>query len=297
MPANYTHTTRAIGATLTAAIYNSDHQNHVTNGTAAGLDDYSVDAAQMRLVTDDREAGSEVLPSSLAGELERLRYAIRHVKSLVAHAPAMDQWYQSPTDIERKVGTGTVILHAAAAAPAGWLVLDGSAVSRATYAALFAILGTLYGSGDGSTTFNLPDMRGRAAVGAGQGSGLTNRPLGTPFGVESHALATSELPSHSHTYVDPGHTHTAPTVDSVPDHTHTYNTYVVGGSSSGALRGDSTLTLRTTTLEAAVSSGSHTHDVGLNTTATFGSPTTATGGGGAHNNMHPSIVLNFIIKT
>ncbi len=61
---------------------------------------------------------------------------------------------------------GCVIPFAGAAAPTGWLLCQGQAVSRTTYAQLFSVIGTTYGSGDGSTTFNLPDMRGRVAVGS-----------------------------------------------------------------------------------------------------------------------------------
>ncbi|EHL69933.1 hypothetical protein HMPREF1032_02932, partial [Subdoligranulum sp. 4_3_54A2FAA] len=60
---------------------------------------------------------------------------------------------------------GCVIPFAGAAAPTGWLLCQGQAISRTTYAQLFSVIGTTYGSGDGKTTFNLPDMRGRVAVG------------------------------------------------------------------------------------------------------------------------------------
>ncbi len=68
------------------------------------------------------------------------------------------------------VPVGGQIPYAGSSAPTGWLLCDGSAVSRSTYAALFAIAGTAYGVGDGSTTFNLPDKRGRVSVGAGTGT-------------------------------------------------------------------------------------------------------------------------------
>ena len=94
--------------------------------------------------------------------------------------------------------TGSVIPYAGASAPTGWLICDGSAVSRSTYAVLFAIIGTTFGSGDGSTTFNLPDLRGRGVIGVGAGSGLTNRVLGATGGEETHILTTPEIPSHNH---------------------------------------------------------------------------------------------------
>lgn len=69
------------------------------------------------------------------------------------------------------VPTGGLLPYGGASAPAGWLLCDGSAISRATYAALFAVLGTAYGAGNGTTTFNLPDLRGRVPVGVDGGAG------------------------------------------------------------------------------------------------------------------------------
>lgn len=96
--------------------------------------------------------------------------------------------------------TGAVVQYAGAAAPTGWLACDGGAVSRVTYATLFALVGTTFGPGDGATTFNVPDTRGRAAIGIGTGTGLTARALAQTGGSERVALAVSELPSHSHVY-------------------------------------------------------------------------------------------------
>ena len=82
--------------------------------------------------------------------------------------------------------------------PSGWLLCDGSAVSRTTYANLFATIGINFGGGDGINTFNLPDSRGRSPVGAGRGTALTNRILGQAFGEENHTLTIAEMPSHQH---------------------------------------------------------------------------------------------------
>jgi hypothetical protein len=71
------------------------------------------------------------------------------------------------------------------AAPAGWLLCDGAAVSRSTYASLFAAIGTTHGAGNGSTTFNVPDLRSRYPMGAGAGPGLTARTAGQKFGIEN----------------------------------------------------------------------------------------------------------------
>jgi microcystin-dependent protein len=88
--------------------------------------------------------------------------------------------------------------------PNGFILMDGSNVSRTTYASLFALWGTTFGAGDGSTTFGLPDWRGRTIIGAGTGSGLTARTLNTTGGEENHTLQVSEMPSHSHSYDNTG---------------------------------------------------------------------------------------------
>lgn len=94
--------------------------------------------------------------------------------------------------------TGFIVGHTGTGTPSGYLECDGSAVSRTTYADLFAVIGTTWGAGDGSSTFNLPDLRGRAAIGVGTGPTLTNRALGNFAGQEQVQLETSELPSHTH---------------------------------------------------------------------------------------------------
>jgi len=92
---------------------------------------------------------------------------------------------------------GTVVAYAGQAAPVGWLLCDGSAVSATTYSRLFNAIGATWGGNTG--TFNLPDLRGRAPIGAGQGSGLTTRTLGdTTIGEEMHKLTVNEMPSHTH---------------------------------------------------------------------------------------------------
>lgn len=82
-------------------------------------------------------------------------------------------------------------------APA-YLDCDGSAYSRTTYAQLFNAISILWGAGDGVTTFNMPDFRGRAPIGAGPGVGLTNRLVAGKVGEENHVLTVAELPDHPH---------------------------------------------------------------------------------------------------
>lgn len=94
---------------------------------------------------------------------------------------------------------GAVIDYAGSSAPVGWLICNGDAVSRSTYSSLFSVIGTTYGSGDGSTTFNVPDARGRTSIGVGTGSGLTARALADTGGEETHELTEAEMPAHTHT--------------------------------------------------------------------------------------------------
>ena len=104
------------------------------------------------------------------------------------------------------VPTGAMFSYGALTAPSGYLLCDGSAVSRTTYAALFAVISTTYGIGDGSTTFNVPDKRGRISAGLdNMGGSSANRitdpsadTLGGNFGDETHQLTELEMPAHTH---------------------------------------------------------------------------------------------------
>lgn len=91
--------------------------------------------------------------------------------------------------------TGLILMWGGAAAPSGWLLCNGQAVSRTTYEDLFDIIGTAYGVGDGSTTFNVPDLRGRVPVGKDAG---TFANLGDTGGEEEHTLILDEIPAHTH---------------------------------------------------------------------------------------------------
>lgn len=102
------------------------------------------------------------------------------------------------TIVVASLPVGTIVPFGAISIPSGWLECNGAAVSRATYADLFASIGTTYGAGDGSTTFNVPDLRGRSSIGQGTGAGLTPRVIGATGGEESHALSTTEMPAHTH---------------------------------------------------------------------------------------------------
>jgi microcystin-dependent protein len=166
---------------------------------------------------------------------------------------------------------GLVVPFAGTAAPSTqWLLCDGSAVSRTTYAALFALAGTAFNiGGEAGTDFRLPDLRGRAVIGAGQGSGLTNRALGARVGEENHTLTITEIPSHNH---------------GGGAHNHT----LVGG---GNLVSDAGTPWAYVTGPAGAAAG-----VGLNTILSSPAIIAANGGGGSHNVMQPSVTLGAIVK-
>lgn len=88
---------------------------------------------------------------------------------------------------------GTIAPYGGTSDPTYWLICDGRAISRTAYADLFAVIGTTYGSGNGSTTFNIPDLRGNVAVGAS-----ATYDLGDTGGEAEHTLTIDEMPSHKH---------------------------------------------------------------------------------------------------
>tara|TARA_Y100000114_G_C11743296_1_gene320206 strand:+ start:51 stop:842 length:792 start_codon:yes stop_codon:yes gene_type:complete len=211
---------------------------------------------------------------------------------------------------------GLVQLWPKSTAPnSSWLVCDGSAVSRSTYSDLYTVLQVTYGTGDGSTTFNLPDFRARVPVGynADTISGRSNRAIAATGGEESVTLATSELPSHTHsnslsntgtdsvaqqtTVADTGHGHTI----SPNPHKHTYSKASSGAgafsstsgyptnTSSDVDTGTTSLTVQTGNAVLNVTNPTHSHSVNVSLT------NAAVGGGGAHNNIQPFQVINYII--
>ena len=153
--------------------------------------------------------------------------------------------------------TGTVIAFAANTAPTGYLECDGTAVSRTTYAALFAVVGTTWGTGNGSTTFNLPDFRGEWLRGWDHGRGVDS---GRAF-----ASAQSEMIGpHNHTATSTGST------SSDGAHTHTIQSYDSGGATAGlSVRTDGAAYSTPTTS----SNGAHTHTLTITTTVNNNSGT------------------------
>lgn len=92
----------------------------------------------------------------------------------------------------RLIPAGAVQAFASTSIPTGWLLCNGQAVSRTSYADLFAVIGTKYGTGDGRTTFNLPNLTGYTIIGGNSGE------LGRKVGASAHVLNTNEMPRHGH---------------------------------------------------------------------------------------------------
>lgn len=127
-------------------------------------------------------------------------------------------------DPSQLIPTGMVVPFFGTTIPAGYLVANGSAVSRMLYANLFAVIGTMYGSGDGSTTFNLPDLTNRF-VRYG-----TTAQVGTTVAdsIRSHAHSITQT-AHTHGLSDPGHSHSAST-EGAGSHSHTRGSMEISGS-------------------------------------------------------------------
>ncbi len=169
--------------------------------------------------------------------------------------------------------SGALLPFAGLNVPKGFLLCDGSALSRITYADLFSAIGTSWGAGDGSTTFNVPDLRGRVPVGTGQGPGLTDRVLAQKLGEEAHLLTIAEMPPHNHTQAS-----------------HNHAVVPAGGGNFTGFSG-------TATNAGPIASVSGGPGRSGNFTSDSQTPViNNTGAGVAHNLMQPSTVLNFIIK-
>lgn len=148
------------------------------------------------------------------------------------------------------VPTGAVMPFAMNSAPNGWLAANGAAVSRTTYAGLFTAIGTTYGTGDGSTTFNVPDLRGYFVRGAGTNA---NGTASGSFG----AKQDSEFQSHAHTA----------STDTSGGHTHSFSGHVSATTfafSGGG--GDSAVGTPLKSASNTASSGSHSHIVTISAT-------------------------------
>jgi len=182
---------------------------------------------------------------------------------------------------------GEIRLFAGTFDPRNWAYCDGRLLSISSNTALFSILGTTYG-GNGSTTFGLPDFRGRVAVGAGSGPGLSYVQLGQMSGTETVTLLSTQLPAHTHTATaGTGGSGTA-TLNAV---TANGNTQSPSGNYLAGSRSASVASYTASGTTAAMNAGSITLS-----NITAGAPTIGiTGGSQPHSNMQPYLGINYII--
>jgi microcystin-dependent protein len=160
--------------------------------------------------------------------------------------------------------------------PGGWLLCDGSLVSRTQYTALFNAIGTIWGAGDNVTTFGLPNGQGATFIGASM-----SFPLGSSGGSATTTLAIPNLPVHNHAINDPGHTHTV----TDPGHVHTTNA-AASNSTTGSNPGGGT----------PGNTGSAVTGI-TNQTSTTGITTATTGTGTPVSTISPYFAGQWIIKT
>ena len=188
------------------------------------------------------------------------------------------------TGIIEALPAGSIVAWGKAIVPTNWLLCDGSIVSRTTYASLFAAIGTTYGAGDGTTTFQLPDLRGRVPVGKNGGSFGS---LGASGGEETVTLTAAQSGSPSHTHTFSGSTNTTGA------HTH-----VLSGSNAGSANLGPSVTSNSNGDFGYVlpggranSAGDHSHTFSGTTAGS-----TATNASASHTNVQPYQVVNYIIK-
>lgn len=196
-----------------------------------------------------------------------------------AYDAGNDEWLIHGGTINARLAAlmpaGSVIPYAGSSAPTGYLLCYGQAVSRTTYADLFAVISTTYGVGDNSTTFNLPDLRGRVVAGQDDmGGSSANRLTGLTDGVDGDTLAAAG-----------GLESTTLTIAQMPAHDHGGATGSAGAHTDAVTAGSNAGAGSDRLVPASNSTPNHTHTI------------SSQGGGGAHNNVQPTLILNYIIKT
>lgn len=186
---------------------------------------------------------------------------------------------------------GSVVAYGGTSAPSGWLLCDGTAISRTTYSDLFDIIGETYGIGDGSTTFNIPDMQGRAPVGVGSHTSVNA--LGENDG---QATVASRRPKHAHTFsLSTGGASHSHSYSSSSDGSHSHSVTGATGSTGGGGVPSAGGSVYTST--GTGSGGSHSHSGSINSNGGHGH--NLSGGVGTSGGLTDGpcyVVVNYIIK-
>lgn len=198
---------------------------------------------------------------------------------------------------------GIIMPFAGTVTPENYLFCDGAAVSRTTYATLFGVIGTTFGAGDGSSTFNLPDLSGRVPLGVS-----STHLLGSTGGSETVTLTESELPAHVHEVPQHGHADTIGAT--TPEFSHSITQPVFkydkpvdesgGAAFGGGERWTTNVTTATATRSTDVAVSVHaasncTVSGSIAYKVAFDSETA--GSGSDHNNMQPFCTIAYIICT
>ena len=206
-------------------------------------------------------ARGDILYVNSSGELARLAASTSGQLLETRGASADPRWADPP-----QVPTGLILDFGGTTAPTGYLSCNGAAVSRTTYDDLFGVISATWGNGNGSTTFNVPDLRRRATIGSGgTRTAGPQTTVGSAGGAEAHTLTEAQMPSHHHLLVSGGF-------------------------------GSSTLGTGNYLAEKASISGREYTLRGQNSPAD-GARSKSTGSGNAHNNMQPSATVLKVIKT
>ncbi len=214
------------------------------------------------------EINKRLVNQSLAGVISRIENDIADIKRKFSATPP----------------SGAIVQFAGASSPTGYLICDGSLLTRADYPRLFAAIGTQYNiGGETSAQFRIPDLKGRVPVGRNS-SDTDFDTLGEKVGNKTELLDLTHIPSHSH---DDG------TLTAASSGSHNHTTYANQATNTTATAGQNRLTTlggpASNNTGSTSTDGAHTHDI----TGSTG----LTGGGQPHKNIQPSIVLNYIIKT
>lgn len=261
--------------------------------TALGLGDMATQTSSAVAITGGAVAASltgctNIPAAGLTGTIAQARLGTGSDGS-GNHFLADDQTYKA------SVVSGIITAYGGSSAPTGWFICDGQAVSRTTYAALFAIIGTTYGVGDGSTTFNVPDLRqrfplGKAAAGTGNTLAGTGGAIDHAHTSAAHTHTYTDIVNHTHSITDPGHIHYVAEISggAGPDTGLPNLTLITASAYNGRIMatGAPQSTPQITNITATNNPGG---GVATGTTAS-----TAPGNTGTNN--PPYLVINYIIK-
>ena len=189
--------------------------------------------------------------------------------------------------------TGTILPWSTGSAPTGFLECDGAAVSRTTYSALFAVVSTTYGVGDGSSTFNLPDLQNNVAVGKSPGKALAS--TGGANTVTSTGNVPGNVPGNIAGNIGGNVANTTLSTPEIPSHSHpitTKNPYGGGGLGAGT-----NVNSGSTNSGTAGGGGAHDHTLSATFSGTLSATLSATFSGDATSVLQPYLTLMYIIKT